>query len=112
MKKVEMEVVRFTESDVIVASTIIVSNVENRVGHDMTITRNGVTILSNNNTAPGYDTSLAEDGYGSNPQFAWSSESSSFYSLSSLLEGDNNGNPISGVDGEYVWSNGAFRRKQ
>ena len=107
----EMSVVRFNESDVIVASSIIVSNAEDHT-QNLTITRNNVRILYNKVGSPDYDASLVEDGYGENPQFVYDPEFSYFYSLSSLIEADNGGNPMENVNGEYIWSGGRFVKKQ
>ena len=104
----EMSVVRFTESDVIVASLIVVSYGENDGAHNLTITRNDKTILYNNNSSQHYDPYLSDDGYGDNPQFVFRGDNPFNYSLSTMIENDNNGNPLLGINGEYLWVGGQF----
>ena len=111
MRKPEMSVVHFNESDVIVASSLTVSNAGDGTAHNLTVTRNNKTIFYNGQ----YDAFVNDMSkyYGTTSQGSYL-----FYfggadpvSLSGLQESDNNGKPYTDVDGDYYYDGaGIFRR--
>ena len=110
MRVAEMSVVRFTESDVIVASQIVVSGADDKAGHNLTVTRYGTEIFSNNQQS-GFN-HMSQYGYTDNPLFYWSSaQGTSPYDLNALIQSDNNGEDYEAVDGVYIWDGAVFTKK-
>ena len=110
MRKPEMSVVRFEESDVICSSLYNVANTGDTTGYNLTITNpSGVTIFRNSNTGVEVD-EMAPYGGNSTP-FYWS-ENDNPYSLGDMIENDSHKTPtvMTGIDGDYIWSGGAFRK--
>ena len=108
----EMSVVRFQESDVIVASAIVLSGANDTDKHNLTITRYGTPIFSNSQQ-DGFNY-LSDYGYNSDPNFYWSSQQgTSPYDLHSLITSDNNGDDYNDtVDGKYYWDGANFVRSR
>ena len=106
----EMSVVRFNESDVIVASSIVLSGANDKSDHNLTVTRYGTDIFSNSQSS-GFN-NLAKYGYTDNPSFYWSSaQGTSPVDLHSLITSDNNGEERTNTfDGTYYWDGRAFVR--
>ncbi|MBP3810775.1 MAG: hypothetical protein ILA15_08655 [Clostridiales bacterium] len=111
MRMPEMSVVRFNESDVIVASSLTVSNAADGGAHNLTVTRDGKTIFYNGQ----YDAYLND----MSKYYETTSQGSYLFyfggndpvSLDGLRESDNNGTDYAGVDGDYYYDGqGIFRR--
>ena len=101
----EMSVVRFIESDVIVASLYHLTGASDTIGKNLCVTNPaGDPIFTNYQN--GHDaTELALD-----TKFYYSTTTSP-YSLNGLVEVDSRDNPdsLTDVDGYYRWFDGAFR---
>ena len=111
MRMPEMDVVRFQESDVIVAS-LVVSKAVDGVDHNLTITRNGTDIFFNgkngtdfNNMGSYYAT--RDDGN----YYFYTNGTVNAYTLDAMIQSDNNASDLD-VDGRYIYTgNGNFERQ-
>lgn len=109
MRMPEMSIVRFTESDVIVASLFTVEYTGDTTGYNFTITRpDGVQIYNNSRGSSGRN---MMGGYGGMEAKFYYSETTNSYSLRGLIENDSRdpATPVP-VDGLYTYSNGVFTR--
>lgn len=100
----EMSVVRFNESDVIVASSIIFSNFEDGIATNGTITKGSTTVYYGGHNGSFVDrineffpgaTNVIPDG---------STSYTDRLSLESLLNDDTGAIPAPRYDGEYTWN--------
>ena len=108
MRMPEMSVVRFNESDVIVASTVEVLNWTNQVAFDGVIKRGNAVIY--NHTESGRQTDHFTGLYGTNPRFYPDEDDSHAFDLSYLIQSDNTAGTLNDTNGTYEWINGAFSR--
>ena len=107
MRMPEMSVVRFTESDVIVASLYLSKSADGQA-HNLTLTRNGVEIYKNGTTDYRNNISLYYGGSGSEADYYFifdTSYSEGRHSLFSMADLDSSGSDVpNSMDGEYVWN--------
>ena len=107
MKKAEMEVVRFTESDVIVASgdVLLQSITLNRFGdgqnNNASITIGDITYGGQQSGHPYSEAFSIYSNFDNNTQFKHTGGQSVFSSIYNL---DTDGSTNPSVDGSYVWN--------
>lgn len=115
MRMPEMSVVRFNESDVIVASTelqrITLNNFGNGHANDASVTIGSDTY--GNQQSSGYrysDASALYYNFNGNTQFKWDrNDGSGQNTFAQLLGFDTGSTSNSGVDGEYYWNGTYFQ---
>ena len=105
MKMPEMSVVRFNESDVIVASRgfYTVHNATDLTGYNLSITNPaGTYIYKTNRSGHGINDMAPYDG---NSAMFYYSETTNSYNLNQLIDNDSRepGLPSIGADGDYNW---------
>ena len=110
MRMPEMEVVRFKENDVIVASVYTLSNAGNGKPNDLTVTRvsDGKVFYNAVRGRSHVDYMSRFGGFGAS--FFYSAYNDP-YTFSTLVENDDHGNPVSDVDGDYLWTGGSFHKQ-
>ena len=115
MKAAKMDVVRFTESDVIVASgnLVTLSGCDDDTTNNMLIKKGNTTLFSNSTTNP--VNILAKNGYVDNPTFYYynkSGTSTGNNTLNEIADFDNWGysNLWWPIDGDYTWDGTAFTK--
>ena len=104
----EMSVVRFTESDVIVASSYYhLFNAGDATGYNLQVDDpNGNPIFKNANSSPVVNNMGAYASHTDGNVYFRYSSSDNTYSLNTLWENDSHDTPtrVSGVDGYYTWN--------
>ena len=122
MKKPEIDIIRFNESDVVVASVpanhLIVSNTNDSTP------KNGTFAFGNKSYTTGalpsdfyaqLNTAFGTENIGGNTELHWPNPGSGedIYSyLSWIISGDQGGQRANGTDGDYTWDGTRFYRDQ
>ncbi|MBO6193246.1 MAG: hypothetical protein J6O00_03595 [Clostridiales bacterium] len=112
MRMPEMSVVRFNESDVIVASLVVrFDNYANTTPNDGAITVGGKTYTKNNSTIYGQNifVELGYDYVGSNPNVEYGGASHlGQNALYTMIDNDHSATENQTVDGVYSWDGSRF----
>lgn len=115
MKAAKMDVVRFTESDVIVASgnLVTLSGCDDDTTNNMLIKKGNTTLFSNSTTNP--VNTLVENGYVNNPEFSYYNKygtSTKKSTLNDIADNESWGylNSYYPIDGDYTWNGEVFTK--
>lgn len=110
----EMDVVRFKESDVIVASGIYhLDNTHDSQGWNMYL-KNTATNKYVVNNVKGQGSVVYNGSMGNSDQLQFYYATNSFITLQALIDNDSADTPVStsGIDGDYLWNGSFFTKKQ